>query len=348
MSDSSTRLNKYISESGLCSRRAADRYIEQGSVFINGRKAKVGDKVLFGDVVQVNGQTIEAQQTENSVLIAFNKPVGITSTTEAGVPSNIVDYVNHSERVFPIGRLDKDSQGLIFLTNNGDLVNKILRAGNNHEKEYLVTVNKPITPAFLEGMSKGVPIMGVMTKKCKISKESTFVFRITLIQGLNRQIRRMCEHFGFEVTKLERSRIMNVTLKGIPVGEWRELTPEELDTINKMVEKSSKLEEASKAKKSASKPPVEPTEETARPPRAPSKRPGAARSAGPRSTAAGASAPRSGAKRAANPDNRKSGGKAASTSSTPDWNKTNGPAKRPARPSKGKSGTPGKSRGTKH
>ncbi|MDB5019312.1 MAG: rRNA pseudouridine synthase [Pedobacter sp.] len=348
MSDSSTRLNKYISESGLCSRRAADRYIEQGSVFINGRKAKVGDKVLFGDVVQVNGQTIEPQQTENSVLIAFNKPVGITSTTEAGVPSNIVDYVNHSERVFPIGRLDKDSQGLIFLTNNGDLVNKILRAGNNHEKEYLVTVNKPITPAFLEAMSKGVPIMGVMTKKCKISRESTFVFKITLIQGLNRQIRRMCEHFGFEVTKLERTRIMNVTLKGIPVGEWRELTPEEMDTINKMVEKSSKLEEASKAKKSASKAQTEPIEEMARPAKAPSKRAGAGRAAGPRAAASGTSAPRSGAKRAANPDNRKSGGRAASASSTPDWNKTNGPAKRPARPSKGKSGTPGKSRGTKH
>jgi 23S rRNA pseudouridine2604 synthase len=348
MSDSSTRLNKYISESGLCSRRAADRYIEQGSVFINGRKAKVGDKVLFGDVVQVNGQTIEPQQAENSVLIAFNKPVGITSTTEAGVPSNIVDYVNHSERVFPIGRLDKDSQGLIFLTNNGDLVNKILRAGNNHEKEYLVTVNKPITPAFLEGMSKGVPIMGVMTKKCKISKESTFVFRITLIQGLNRQIRRMCEHFGFEVTKLERTRIMNVTLKGIPVGEWRELTAEELDIIFKMVEKSSKLEEASKAKKTASKPAIEPAEEKVRPVKAPSKRAGVPRSAKPRAASAGTSAPRSGAKRAANPDNRKTGGRAASASSTPDWNKTNGPAKRPVRPSKGKSGTPGKSRNTKH
>jgi 23S rRNA pseudouridine2604 synthase len=348
MSDSSTRLNKYISESGLCSRRAADRYIEQGSVFINGRKAKVGDKVLFGDVVLVNGQTIEPQQAENSVLIAFNKPVGITSTTEAGIPSNIVDYVNHSERVFPIGRLDKDSQGLIFLTNNGDLVNKILRAGNNHEKEYLVTVNKPITPAFLEGMSKGVPIMGVMTKKCKISKESTFVFKITLIQGLNRQIRRMCEHFGFEVTRLERTRIMNVTLKGIPVGEWRELTPEEMDTISKMVEKSSKLEDASKAKISAPKATLETAEEKTPAPRAPSKRASTARSAGPRAAAKGDASPRSAAKRGANPDNRKTGGRAASASSTPDWNKTNGPAKRPARPSKGKSGTPGKSRGTKH
>ena len=348
MSDSSTRLNKYISESGLCSRRAADRYIEQGSVFINGRKAKVGDKVMFGDVVQVNGQTIEPQQPENTVLIAFNKPVGITSTTEPGVKSNIVDYVNHSERVFPIGRLDKDSQGLIFLTNNGDLVNKILRAGNNHEKEYLVTVNKPLTPAFLEGMSKGVPILGVMTKKCKISKESTFVFKITLIQGMNRQIRRMCEHFGFEVTKLERTRIMNITLKGIPVGEWRELTPEEMESIFKMVEKSSKLEDASKGKKSASKGAESAMEAKSVPAKPMSRRAGVPKVKGPKSESKTAGGARGAAKRGANPDNRKSGGRAASASSTPDWNKSNGPAKRPARPSKGKSGTPGKSRGSKH
>lgn len=348
MSDSSTRLNKYISESGLCSRRAADRYIEQGSVFINGRKAKVGDKVMFGDVVQVNGQTIEPQQPENTVLIAFNKPVGITSTTESGVKSNIVDYVNHSERVFPIGRLDKDSQGLIFLTNNGDLVNKILRAGNNHEKEYLVTVNKPITPAFLEGMSKGVPILGVMTKKCKISKESTFVFKITLIQGMNRQIRRMCEHFGFEVTKLERTRIMNVTLKGIPVGEWRELTPEEMESIFKMVEKSSKLEDASKGKKSAPKAAESEMEAKSAPAKPMSRRAGVPKVKGPRSESTAAAGGRGAAKRGANPDNRRSGGKGPSASSTPDWNKSNGPAKRPARPSKGKSGSPGKSRGSKH
>ncbi|WP_285060149.1 23S rRNA pseudouridine(2604) synthase RluF [Pedobacter ginsengisoli] len=249
MSDSTTRLNKYISESGLCSRRAADRYIEQGNVIINGKKAKVGDKVFFGDIVTVNGQTIEPKEVENTVLIAYNKPVGITSTTEAGVKSNIVDHVNHSERVFPIGRLDKDSQGLIFLTNNGDLVNKILRAGNNHEKEYLVTVNKPITDTFLAGMAKGVPVLGVMTKKCKVSKEGNNVFKITLVQGLNRQIRRMCEHFGFEVTKLERVRIMNISLKGIPLGEWRELTPEEQTEIFNMVARSSSLEDASKSKK---------------------------------------------------------------------------------------------------
>ncbi len=348
MSDSATRLNKYISESGLCSRRAADRYIEQGTVFINGRKAKVGDKVLFGDVVQVNGQTIEPKQVEHSVLIAFNKPVGITCTTEAGVPSNIVDYVNHSERVFPIGRLDKDSQGLIFLTNNGDLVNKILRAGNNHEKEYLVTVNKPLTPAFLEGMSKGVPIMGVMTKKCKISKESPFIFKITLVQGLNRQIRRMCEHFGFEVTKLERTRIMNVTVKGIPTGEWRELTPEEQETIFKLVEKSSSLESASKPKKTATKAPSALFEENVKPSGSAGRTSGRSRpGAGKSDTARGAST-RTGVKKGANADNRKPTGRAAGASSTPDWHKTNGPAKRPVRPSKGKSGAPGKSRGTKH
>ncbi|HTM97240.1 MAG TPA: 23S rRNA pseudouridine(2604) synthase RluF, partial [Pedobacter sp.] len=227
MADSTTRLNKYISESGLCSRRAADRFIELGQVFINGRKAKIGDKVFFGDVVMVNGNTIEPAQAENTILLAYNKPVGITSTTEANVKGNIVDHVNHSERVFPIGRLDKDSQGLIFLTNNGDLVNKILRAGNNHEKEYIVTVNKPITDQFIEGMGKGVPVLGIMTKKCKVIKESPFIFKITLIQGLNRQIRRMCEYFDYEVTKLERVRIMNISVKGLPVGDWRELTEEE-------------------------------------------------------------------------------------------------------------------------
>jgi 23S rRNA pseudouridine2604 synthase len=254
--DHTTRLNKYISESGLCSRRAADRYIELGQVFINGKRAKVGDKVYFGDVVNVNGQSIEPKQADNSILIAYNKPVGVTSTTEVGVKDNIVEHVNHSERVFPIGRLDKDSQGLIFLTNNGDLVNKILRAGNNHEKEYVVTVNKPINDAFVEGMSKGVPVLGVMTKKCKVKQEGSNVFRITLIQGLNRQIRRMCEHFGFEVTKLERVRIMNITLKGLAIGDWRELNEEEQAEINKMIAKSSS---ATPTKKTANVAPKNPT-----------------------------------------------------------------------------------------
>jgi len=248
-----TRLNKYISESGLCSRREADKFIELGQVFINGKRAKVGDKVAIGDVVSVNGQKIAAREAENIIIIAYNKPVGVTSTTEAGVKDNIVEHVNHCERIFPIGRLDKDSQGLIFLTNNGDLVNKILRAGNNHEKEYIVTVNKPVTEQFVQDMGKGVPILGVMTKKCKIKKESSNVFRITLIQGLNRQIRRMCEYFGYEVTKLERIRIMNISLKGLPIGDWRELDEKEQIDLYKLLADSSS-ETAKPAKPSTTKP----------------------------------------------------------------------------------------------
>ncbi|WP_413482293.1 23S rRNA pseudouridine(2604) synthase RluF [Morganella psychrotolerans] len=250
--DSSVRLNKYISESGICSRRDADRYIEQGLVIINGKRAAIGSQVMPGDVVKVNGQLIEAREQDNLVLIALNKPVGIVSTTEAGEKNNIVDFVNHSERVFPIGRLDKDSQGLIFLTNHGDLVNKILRAGNDHQKEYVVTVNKPVTDEFISGMSAGVPILGTVTKKCKVKQEAPFAFRITLVQGLNRQIRRMCEHFGYEVTKLERVRIMNISLTGLPVGEWRDLTDDELVELFDAIEKSSS--EDKKVKKPAAKP----------------------------------------------------------------------------------------------
>ncbi|HCM62653.1 MAG TPA: 23S rRNA pseudouridine(2604) synthase RluF [Morganella sp. (in: Bacteria)] len=250
--DSSVRLNKYISESGICSRRDADRYIEQGLVIINGKRAAIGSQVMPGDVVKVNGQLIEAREQDDLVLIALNKPVGIVSTTEAGEKNNIVDFVNHSERVFPIGRLDKDSQGLIFLTNHGDLVNKILRAGNDHQKEYVVTVNKPVTDEFISGMSAGVPILGTVTKKCKVKQEAPFAFRITLVQGLNRQIRRMCEHFGYEVTKLERVRIMNVSLTGLPVGEWRDLTDDELVELFDAIEKSSS--EDKKVKKPVAKP----------------------------------------------------------------------------------------------
>lgn len=237
--NAATRLNKFISESGLCSRREADRFIEKGNVFINGKRAKIGDQVFAGDKVMVNGHNIEPKEESNFILLAFNKPVGVTSTTESNVKDNIVDYINHSERIFPIGRLDKDSSGLIFLTNNGDIVNKILRAGNKHEKEYVVTVNKPVTEEFVFEMSSGVPILGVNTRKCKVRQVSTFVFNIILIQGLNRQIRRMCEHFGYEVTKLERTRIMNINLKGIPTGEFRELSEEEMNGIMKSVEKSS-------------------------------------------------------------------------------------------------------------
>ena len=237
--NSSTRLNKYISESGICSRRDADRFVEQGNVYINGKRASVGDQVAAGDVVKVNGQLIEPREPDDFIFIALNKPVGIVSTTESSEKNNIVDFVRHSVRIFPIGRLDKDSQGLIFLTNNGDLVNKVLRAGNNHEKEYLVTVNKPITDSFIEGMASGVPMLGKMTKKCPVTKVAPNVFNITLIQGLNRQIRRMCEYFGYEVVKLERTRIMNVSLKGLPVGDWRDLTATELSVLLIAVEKSS-------------------------------------------------------------------------------------------------------------
>jgi len=249
LANESMRLNKYISESGICSRREADRFIEQGQVFINGKRAGIGDQVQAGDLVKVNGQVIEAREADSLVFIVLNKPVGIVSTTEAGEKDNIVDFVNHSTRVFPIGRLDKDSQGLIFLTNHGDLVNKILRAGNDHEKEYLVTVDKPVTDEFVRGMAAGVPILGAVTKKCKVKKEAPFVFRITLVQGLNRQIRRMCEYFGFEVTKLERIRIMNVSLKGVPVGEWRDLTDDELIELFKLIEDSSSEVKPAKGEK---------------------------------------------------------------------------------------------------
>jgi 23S rRNA pseudouridine2604 synthase len=242
---SSTRLNKFISESGFCSRREADRYIEQGMVLINGKPAQVGDQVHPRDRVSVNGHKLEPKQAEDAVYLAFNKPVGVTSTSEPGVRGNIVDYVNHAARVFPIGRLDKDSSGLIFLTSDGDIVNKILRAGNKHEKEYLVQVNRILTDRMLEEMAQGIPMLGTVTKPCLIEKETPYIFRITLVQGLNRQIRRMVEHFGYEVVKLERIRIMNVTLKGLPVGDWRELTPQELAGIMKMVEKSSGTEDAS-------------------------------------------------------------------------------------------------------
>ena len=251
LNTSLTRLNKYISESGMCSRRDADRFIEQGNVYLNGKRAQVGDQVAPGDTVRVNGQLIEPQEAEDLIFIALNKPVGIVSTTESSERNNIVNFVRHSTRIFPIGRLDKDSQGLIFLTNNGDLVNKILRAGNNHEKEYLVTVNKPIRDDFITGMSQGVPILGTKTKKCKVSKEAPTVFRITLVQGLNRQIRRMCEHFGYDVVRLERVKIMNVSLKGLPVGEWRDLTEKELKVLLAAIEDSSS--EAPAGRKSSQK-----------------------------------------------------------------------------------------------
>jgi len=239
------RLNKYISDSGICSRREADKFIEQGHVVVNGKRAKLGDQVSVKDKVHLNGNLIVPKTGDDFVFLAFNKPVGIISTTEIGVKDSIVDYIGYHERIFPVGRLDKESQGLIFMTNNGDMVNKILRAGNNHEKEYLVTVNKPVTDEFILGMGSGVPILGEMTRKCKVTKDSLYSFRIVLIQGLNRQIRRMCEHFDYEVVKLERIRIMNISLKGIPIGEWRQLEPNEMNEIMAAISKSSSTEEAS-------------------------------------------------------------------------------------------------------
>jgi 23S rRNA pseudouridine2604 synthase len=234
------RLNKFISDSGVCSRREADKHIEGGHVVINNRRAKIGDMVAAAyDRVLLNGNLIEAKESNEYIFMAFNKPVGIVSTTEIGARDSIIDYIGFHERIFPIGRLDKESQGLIFLTNNGDIVNKILRAGNQHEKEYIVTVDKPITDDFIFKMGNSVPILGEMTKKCKVVKESVYTFRITLIQGLNRQIRRMCEHFAYNVLKLERVRIMNINLKGIGLGEWRILDEKEMAEIMDSIANSS-------------------------------------------------------------------------------------------------------------
>ncbi len=253
MQQSSVRLNKFISESGLCSRREADRFVAKGLVFINERKANVGDQVQVGDRVRVNGNELEPRQDDDTIFIALNKPVGVTSTTEEGVKNNIVRFVNHSKRVFPIGRLDKDSQGLIFLTNNGDMVNKILRAGNNHEKEYVVTVNKPLTQDAITVMAGGVPMLGLTTKKCKVVQEGVNTFRIVLTQGLNRQIRRMCEYVGYDVIKLERVRIMNISLKGLPLGDWRDLTESEMKIIYGLLEQSSNVDEKKTAQKQSAK-----------------------------------------------------------------------------------------------
>ena len=222
------RLNKYISETGICSRREADSWIEQGRVSINGKPAELGTQVNEGDEVRVNGRVVGAKKKQ--VYIALNKPVGITCTTERHIAGNIVDFVNHPDRIFPIGRLDKDSEGLILLTNNGDIVNEILRVENQHEKEYIVTVDRPVTADFLGGMSKGVhlPELETTTKPCRTSRVGDRVFRIVLTQGLNRQIRRMCEAFGYDVRRLQRVRIINLKLGSLKIGEWRDLTSEEL------------------------------------------------------------------------------------------------------------------------
>ncbi|WP_026724862.1 23S rRNA pseudouridine(2604) synthase RluF [Flavobacterium sasangense] len=243
MEENTVRINKYLSETGFCSRREADRLIEQGRVTINGKIPEMGTKVAPGDEVRVNGELVQ-QKNEKPIYLAFYKPAGIECTTNLSVRDNIVDFINYPERIFPIGRLDKASEGLIFMTNDGDIVNKILRARNNHEKEYIVTVNKPITDRFIDRMANGIPILETITKKCKVEQISKYVFRIILTQGLNRQIRRMCEYLDYEVTALKRTRIINISLD-VQEGKYRNLTDAEITELNRLIEPSSKTEEAS-------------------------------------------------------------------------------------------------------
>ncbi|MEI8059602.1 MAG: 23S rRNA pseudouridine(2604) synthase RluF [Ferruginibacter sp.] len=235
-------LNKYISESGFCSRREADKYIEQCRVTINGKDANKGNRVGENDVVLVDGEPIRKKKPQ-TVYLLLNKPKGITCTTDLKDKTNIIDFVNFKTRIFPVGRLDKRSEGLIFLTNDGDIVNKILRAGNNHEKEYLVTVDQPVTIDFINKMRNGVRVLGTVTQKCFVKQEGADRFKIILTQGLNRQIRRMCETLGYNVLALKRVRIMNITLSGLQLGKWRYFTSAEIDIINKMVAHSSKTAE---------------------------------------------------------------------------------------------------------
>ena len=232
------RINKFLSEAGIVSRRGADKWIEEGRITINGKKAELGSKVEPGDDVQADGKSVKHE--DPYVYIALNKPVGITSTTERHIQGNIVDFVNHPLRIFHIGRLDKDSHGLILLTNDGDIVNEILRAENEHEKEYIVKVDQPLTQDFIKDMSEGVEILDTKTLPCKVEKLSTYVFKITLMQGLNRQIRRMCTALGYEVKGLQRVRIMNIHVDGLPIGQWRDLTPKELEELFKTLNYSPK------------------------------------------------------------------------------------------------------------
>lgn len=235
-----TRINKYLSEVGFCSRREADRMLEQGRITVNGGAPELGNKVSDEDEIMVDGISIRKTEEEH-VYIALNKPVGIVCTTDTKrEKNNIVEFVNHPKRIFPVGRLDKPSEGLILLTSDGDIVNKILRARNNHEKEYIVRVDKPITPQFLHKMRNGVPILGVITNKCEVEQIDTLSFRIILTQGLNRQIRRMCEYLGYEVKKLKRIRIMNIKLD-LPIGKWRDLTEAEMTELNDLLGDSEKI-----------------------------------------------------------------------------------------------------------
>ena len=233
------RLNKYLSEIGHCSRRAADKLIDAGRIEVNGKKVEMGQKVVPTDRIEIDGVLVENLQ-ERTIYLSFNKPVGIVCTTDTRVEKdNIIDYINYPSRIFPIGRLDKPSEGLILLTNDGDIVNKILRARNNHEKEYLVTVNKPVTKEFIEKMAQGVPILNTVTRKCELEQIHKKQFRIVLTQGLNRQIRRMCEYLDYKVVKLKRIRIMNIKLD-LGVGKYRELTKKEFNELNRLLKTSKK------------------------------------------------------------------------------------------------------------
>jgi len=254
-STSSVRLNKFISDSGYCSRREADKLIESNRVKVNGRRPELGTRIEAADVVEVDGQEIQgsAESKSDRVYIAYNKPVGITCTTEHSVKGNIIDAIDHDQRIFPIGRLDKPSEGLILLTSDGDIVNRILRAENAHEKEYLVAVNKSIGPGFAEKMSRGVPILDTVTKPCKVATVGRSAFKITLTQGLNRQIRRMCEYLGYEVTQLVRMRIMNVELGRLKSGQWRNLTRQEMEQINAAIADSKSESGGRKSRPSAKK-----------------------------------------------------------------------------------------------
>lgn len=231
------RINKFLSEAGVCSRREADRLVEAGKVTVDGEVAAMGSKVSGLQKICVNGKPIK--HDEKMVMLVFNKPFGIVCTAEKKEKDNIVDFINYPQRIYPVGRLDKDSEGLILMTNNGDIVNKMMRSGNMHEKEYIVNVDKPITDAFLKGMSEGVPILDTITRKCKIERIGKFTFRIVITQGLNRQIRRMCEFFGYKVTKLERIRIMNISLGNLKQGTYRNVTSEELSRLEELIKDSS-------------------------------------------------------------------------------------------------------------
>lgn len=249
-SENGTRINKYLSEAGYCSRRKADALIEQGRVTVNGVVPEMGTRITPKDEVRVNGQLISPSKKVNTYL-AFHKAIGIICTTDPTEKDNIIDYINYPSRVFPIGRLDKMSEGLILLTDDGDIVNKILRARNNHEKEYVVTVDRPVNDDFIERMSSGIPILDTVTKKCEVEQLGKYAFRIILTQGLNRQIRRMCEYLGYEVVKLKRIRIMNILLD-LPVGKYRDLTSQELQELERLTSGSTKVAKEATSEESTS------------------------------------------------------------------------------------------------